>query len=201
VRLGVAERKMKIIFVIMIAGQLALNLTALGQTNSVPPADEALLKFAEQRTNAIRITAKPFKMEWAVMLDCRGPSPLEQRVAEKQRISGGSLTNIHRDKYVHVHVSTNGASCMKTNSAVFPLGAIILKEKFADASGQSTELFTGMVKRELGYNPECGDWEFFTLSADAKKITSRGKLQDCMACHVEYKESDFVTKKYAVYSF
>lgn len=86
---------------------------------------------------------------------------------------------------------------MRTNSGVFPQGAIILKEKFSDSEGKETELFTGMIKREAGYNLDCGDWEFFTLSADTSKITSRGKLQDCMACHVEYKNQDFVTKTYA----
>jgi hypothetical protein len=57
-----------------------------------------------------------------------------------------------------------------------------------------------MIKREKGYNPECGDWEFFTLTADATKMTARGRLQSCMDCHVEYSESDFVTKKYRIYT-
>jgi len=87
---------------------------------------------------------------------------------------------------------------MKTNSAVFPRGTIILKEKFLDSEGKQTELFTGMVKREAGFNSECGDWEFFTLSSDATKITSRGKLEKCMDCHVEYKDRDYVTKNYVL---
>lgn len=85
---------------------------------------------------------------------------------------------------------------MRTNDAVFPRGTIIVKEKFSDAEGKHTELFTGVVKREKGYNPDCGDWEFFGLRADGKKIAERGKLQSCMDCHVEYKERDFVTKNY-----
>ncbi|HXB59867.1 MAG TPA: hypothetical protein VNU95_09890, partial [Candidatus Acidoferrales bacterium] len=62
------------------------------------------------------------------------------------------------------------------------------------------ELFTGMIKREVGYNPECGNWEFFTLPGDASKISARGKIQNCMECHKAYKSSDFVTKAYVMYA-
>ncbi len=90
---------------------------------------------------------------------------------------------------------------MRTNSGIFPQGAIVLKEKFSDAEGKETELFTGMIKRQPGYNPECGDWEFFTLPGDGSKISARGKLQNCMDCHVEYKNRDYVAKSYAHISF
>jgi hypothetical protein len=85
---------------------------------------------------------------------------------------------------------------MRTRTGVFPEGATVLKEKFSDAAGTKTELFTGMVKREAGYNPECGDWEFFTLPGDASKISAGGKIQNCMECHVEYKNQDYVTRLY-----
>ena len=85
---------------------------------------------------------------------------------------------------------------MRSYDGVFPRGTIILKEKFSDSKAQNTELFTGMLKREAGYHPRCGDWEFFTLSADASKVTSRGKLASCINCHIEYRERDFVTKNY-----
>lgn len=85
---------------------------------------------------------------------------------------------------------------MRTNSGLFPRGTIILKEKFGDADGRNTELFTGMVKRHPGYNPACGDWEFFTVSGNAAGVLSRGRLQVCMDCHLEYRKSDFVTKLY-----
>ncbi|HKS38274.1 MAG TPA: hypothetical protein VJW76_13850, partial [Verrucomicrobiae bacterium] len=73
---------------------------------------------------------------------------------------------------------------------------IILKEKFADTGGQKTEMFTGMIKREAGYNSECGDWEFFTMEASGSRIVERGRIRRCMDCHVEYKSRDFVTKNY-----
>jgi len=170
-----------------------------GETNA--PTDDLLIRFAQQRRNAVLITETPVRMDDAAAFACAEPRDLKQ-----QRELG--IANPHWPKYVNVYVTPEDASAMQTNSASFSRGSIILKEKFDATNGAvgftfaltnkiwKTELFTGMVKREAGYNPECGDWEFFTLSADANKVTSRGKLESCMACHVEYKESDFVTKKY-----
>jgi hypothetical protein len=59
-----------------------------------------------------------------------------------------------------------------------------------------------MVKREAGFNPATGDWEFFELDVDDKgsKIHKRGFAEvnnrfgkNCFACHVPAREPwDFV---------
>jgi hypothetical protein len=133
------------------------------------------------------------------------PSAVSCRAYSKPEINAMKASP-HFEKYAHVYVSQEGNYAMHTHSITtgtnvvrFPVGTIVLKEKFSDATAKHTELFTGMVKREAGYNPECGDWEFFTLSANANKVTSRGRLQSCMDCHVDYKYSDFVTKDYPIY--
>lgn len=168
---------------------------ALAWADGIAPFnDDELVKFVQQRTNAVRITERPYLMEQVVMMRCIGPSPEELRVSQKEKLLG--ISDPHMQKYVHVYVSTNGLDAMQKRRGVFPEGAIVLKEKFSDAAGTKTELFTGMIKREPGYNPECGDWEFFTLPGDASKISERGKIQGCMECHVEYKNQDFVTKSY-----
>src|SRR5688572_18312668 len=75
---------------------------------------------------------------------------------------------------VHVYVSPGGANAFKEKAAVFPVGSIVLKQKFASAEAKHPELYTGMLKREKGFNPNCGDWEFFTMTGDGKGVTSRG---------------------------
>jgi hypothetical protein len=173
---------------------IVFAVTMARADDSSPPSDSALIKFVQQRTNAVRITKSPYQMEQFVMMRCIGPSPEEKRVIQKEKSLG--ISDPHIKKYVHVYVSQNGEAAMRTWNGVFPEGAIVLKEKFSDAGGTKTELFTGMIKRETGYNPECGDWEFFTLPGNASTISERGKIQNCMDCHVEYKDSDFVTKSY-----
>ena len=59
-----------------------------------------------------------------------------------------------------------------------------------------------MVKREAGFNPATGDWEFFELSIDEKgtKIGKRGFVEvnnrfgkNCFTCHVPAREPwDFI---------
>lgn len=173
-----------------------MGLSALaGETNT--PTDEFLIRFAQNRSNAVRVTKAPVNIALNVARRCASlppPDIEEQRIVRKKV----SIDEPHRRKFVHVFVTPEGSPAMNTNVAVFPRETIIIKEKFSDAEGKHTELFTGMVKRETGYNSSCGDWEFFTLSGDAATVTSRGKLQNCMECHVEYKDRDFVTKNYVL---
>jgi len=170
---------MKGIFSYLVLWAFAATASFAGET----PADALLITFTQERTNAVRITKNPVRMDRLAASLC---------AAAPVKPPGDP----HYSKYAHVYVSAKGAPVMQATSGVFPEGTIILKEKFNDQEGKHTELFTGMVKREPGYNAECGDWEFFILPADGKKIFSRGKLQNCMDCHVEYKASDFVTKNY-----
>ena len=160
------------------------------------PTDTLLIAFAQQRTNAVRITVKPVKMHERVSFRCDVPQA-EGRMLQKINSAGLAPHNPHEKKYAHVFISQQGAPLMRIQNPLFPRGTIILKEKFEDADGMHTELFTGMIKRESGYNPDCGDWEFFALPADAKTISLRGKLQSCVVCHVEYKDTDYVTRAYA----
>jgi Cytochrome P460 len=158
------------------------------------PSDNDLIKFVQQRTNAVRITKSPYQMEQRVAMLCRALSPEEMQVIERENLL--EISNPHRNKFVHIYVSPGEETAMRTPSGIFPEGTVVLKEKFSDATGTNTEQFTGMVKREPGYNPECGDWEFFVLPGDASGISERGKIQNCMECHEEYKNDDFIAKSY-----
>ena len=96
---------------------------------------------------------------------------------------------------IRVFVSNNTRNALANNPTKFPVDTVILKQKLLrEKDVQNVLLYTGMLKREAGFNPECGDWEFFTVSGDGKNLTSRGKLANCMECHKEYPKSDFVTK-------
>jgi hypothetical protein len=85
---------------------------------------------------------------------------------------------------------------MMSGKGTYPTGTIILKEKFQDAAGTQTDLFTGMLKREKGYAPKTGDWEFFALNSDATAVTSAGNVQSCINCHAPLRDTDFVSRRY-----
>lgn len=53
-----------------------------------------------------------------------------------------------------------------------------------------------MLKREKGFNPQANDWEFLTVSGDAKTIVKREKMGSCQECHTSQKDRDFVFRTY-----
>ena len=157
--------------------------TAAGQMS-----DAEILEFVNQRQQAARITRKLSLMDYAAATDCRPAFD-------------ATTPGPHDDKAIHVYTNADGFAPMWDPYQPFPVGSLIVKEKLAPATPTEPELFTGMLKRAEGFAPEVGDWEFFTVDGTAENVTARGKLESCIGCHQEYKDSDFVTKSYAARAF
>lgn len=146
------------------------------------PTDEELVSFVRDRTRLERVTPEPFDMEPVVAARCSIDAIL----------SPGP----HYAASFHIHANEPAVLPIFDPWGKFPEGSLILKEKLGREDGE-TQLFTGMWKREKGYFPDCGDWEFFTVNAGATKVVERGKLANCASCHEDYPKGDFVTKLYA----
>ena len=144
------------------------------------PTDEDLLKFVRERGKAERVTPKPFDMDRATATRCNIDAVL-------------SAKNDHGGSLFHVFANEAAALPIFDPWGKFPEDSIILKEKIS-RKGASTTLFTGMLKREKGYNPELGDWEFFTVDGAAAKIAERGKMERCAKCHVDFPKGDYITR-------
>ncbi|HEV7681380.1 MAG TPA: cytochrome P460 family protein [Pyrinomonadaceae bacterium] len=105
--------------------------------------------------------------------------------------------NPHSTRYISVYVNQLGRESMMTRlKPEFPQGSIIVKEKVNDPRAKNPELLTAMVKREKGYNPESGDWEYFVLDGSASTIKAQGKIEKCQTCHVNSKDTDYVDRSY-----
>ena len=173
--------------------------------------DSQLLNLTKARQEQLqRVTLEPHSISFHAAFACESADSA-RRKEEKQ------ASNPHAGYAVHVYVTQAGHDTLTSGKGVYPLGSAIIKEKLRTlgeanaAPGNApnnranaaparkhytTELFTGMLKREAGYNPECGDWEFFIVSGDSKKLLARGKIDSCMACHQSHKSTDFVTRAY-----
>ena len=106
------------------------------------------------------------------------------------------LDSEHKDKYITVYVNDIGKQSMFQQIPKFPVGSIIVKEKFPSKNSESPELLTAMVKRQKGFNSKYGDWEVFVLNGSISKILSSGKLDKCQSCHFTIKDKDFVFRTY-----
>ncbi len=111
--------------------------------------------------------------------------------------SGRMADGIHDNKYINVYINEKGFVEMTGKKIPkFSIGTMILKEKMGLIQDSvlkhgTTELFTIMIKRENGYNPDCGDWEFASVDVKTSKI-ERGKIKSCQHCHTSCAETDFV---------
>lgn len=162
-----------------------LSCAVLALAGNEPSNEDLIARFSKLDTFT-RVTKEPVPLD-ATFVDLCEPTVPRQRTNHVEVY--GKLSAV-----VHVLVSTEGVASFRADIPPYPEGTIILKQKFASADAEKPDFYTGMLKREKGYNPKVGDWEFFTLSGDAKAITARGRINDCMDCHGQHPKSDFVMK-------
>jgi hypothetical protein len=105
--------------------------------------------------------------------------------------------NLHLDKFITVYVNDAGRRAMLEELRPrFPAGSLVVKEKLTARDSSEPELLTAMYKREAGYDPEGGDWEYLVLDGRGREVKARGKLESCRACHQAVAATDFVSRNY-----
>jgi hypothetical protein len=179
---------------LVIAGVVA------GFTFSVAPKAELLATRAEEsvpaQVNEIRgyrswtlVNPQPVYISSRLDMLCRLPSAEDQQ-AETAR-------NPHARKRISVYVNALGQQAMLTErNPKFPIGSVIVKEKVSPFKENAPELLTVMIKRERGFNPASGDWEYMVVDGTGTRTQARGKLENCQACHVPLKYTDYVSRSY-----
>lgn len=153
----------------------------------VPGTVFALL---DDRSGWLQVNAMPYYITSTLNVLCAAPTPV--RVDEERK------RNPHASTAITVYVNQIGTEAMLSESAAtFPVGSIIVKQKF-DPNHEPDKplLYTVMIKRESGYNPDAGDWEFAVIGGDGLEFQARGALANCIACHAPQKANDFVFRSY-----
>jgi hypothetical protein len=102
-----------------------------------------------------------------------------------------------QDKYITVYVNDIGQhAMMEEKTPHFPQGSVVVKEKLTTSRSTTPELLTVMVKREPGYNPDSGDWEYMVYDGSGRTVQERGKLENCQTCHQSDQDTDYVSRRY-----
>jgi hypothetical protein len=130
------------------------------------------------------VNAEPVKQDLFASADCadvRTPVP-----------------SPHKDKYIRVYVNDVGQEAMlEAKSPKFPVGTIVIKEKLPEKKSQTPEFFTIMLKREAGYDPRGGDWQYLIMRSAKAKIETPSDIESCQSCHSAWAEkSDFISRTY-----
>lgn len=175
---------------IAVAGlALVIGLTGRGSEGA---KDEFRFDAVSLKDTALwtKVNAEPYRISVAVDTLCRAPTADDYAPFRKN--------NPHAASFITVYVNNIGREAMFAKQVQrFPEGSVIVKEKISNLTeGRKPLLYTLMRKREQGYNPELGDWEFSVVAADGKQVEAAGKLENCQACHKNKKESDFIFRPY-----
>ncbi|RYX84301.1 hypothetical protein EON83_10320 [bacterium] len=185
-------------------GLCALSLPAWSQKKSKPAPE-----FPEEIHNYQswkQVARERVEMAPAVAMMCApaGPIPIERPDAK-------GTEGPHAKKFLRVYVNEIGEAQMAEQKYPrFPVGTIIVKQKLPVIPSKNSktgtpkpqqisstpELLTVMLKREAGYNPSNGDWEFMVTNGAGDEVTERGKLKNCQSCHLPYAKTDYIVRSY-----
>jgi hypothetical protein len=135
-----------------------------------------------------RVNPEPVVMPSNLAIMCAAPTAKQLEFEE---------SNPHTRKFITVYVNDIGRRAMMEElEGVFPPGSVIVKEKLARKDSSSPEVLTAMIKREPGYNPQYGDWDWMVVDGSGTSVLARGKLVNCQGCHETYKGGDYVSRNY-----
>lgn len=171
---------------LVVTAGLAIAGVRVSLTKKAEPDVLSLVKGYQKWTKA---NPKPVRLGTSLDMLCRGIMPDEmQNLRDK---------NPHFSRQITVYTNKIGEEAM-AKGGTFPEGSVIVKEKSNSYAGVTSGVVmsTVMIKREKGYNPACGDWEFAAINAATTKTNGVGKLENCMKCHAEKSKDDYVFRTY-----
>ena len=91
--------------------------------------------------------------------------------------------SIDHSPHVRVFADAAAAGPYVTRDARFPVGAVIVKEDYADAGCTQLKSLAVMRREPAGYDPEVGDWHWQRVSPDGTVIDD-GRVTGCRSCHI-----------------
>ncbi|HET6979021.1 MAG TPA: cytochrome P460 family protein [Pyrinomonadaceae bacterium] len=175
--------------VIALVGAIVLTV-ALVVRGTNEPADDSRFDAAKLKDGSswTQVNAEPYHMAPAVSAACAANLSLDSK----------KTINPHDGTSITVYVNKIGRAAMFAKDVrSFPEGSVIVKEKFMSQDpDHKPVLYTLMKKRERGYNPEVGNWEFSVVGPDGKQVQETGRLENCESCHKGQSDSDFVYRPY-----
>lgn len=101
----------------------------------------------------------------------------------------------HSNNWVGIYVNKLAEATYLSASTPYQVCAKIVKPIYADSSGASIRKLTIMVKMPPGYDSENADWWYGVYDASGTDMWDEGKLPDCIICHKQAAETDYLFSK------
>ncbi|HQU86258.1 MAG TPA: cytochrome P460 family protein [Pyrinomonadaceae bacterium] len=122
----------------------------------------------------------------------RNEFPRRESRTKKEKTSHSEFATSFGEVYVNELAKTE----IEKENPNFPVGAMIVREKNANAASETPQIVIAMVKREKGFSKKTGDWEFFTFNGADLKLQKRETKGDCAKCHAQAEKTDWVFRDY-----
>ena len=101
----------------------------------------------------------------------------------------------HSGAWVGIYTNDLATKTYLNASSPYRTCAAIVKPVYSDATGNKVFRMTIMVKMQAGYDPENGDWWYGKADKTGTRIRSSGKIRECIACHKQAAETDYLFSK------
>ena len=158
-----------------------------------PPSPSPAPGLVEPATFATwpRVTEKPVRVSPQLAMLC---SALPPRSGARE--AAGVPREPHAEYAIVVRVSPEAFVAYRDGRPL-PAGAVVVKEKYDDASASGPlQAYGVMIKREAGYAPRNGDWEYAYVALGAERMATRGRMPACANCHASAARNDFLFRSY-----
>ncbi|MGL6076408.1 MAG: cytochrome P460 family protein [Fimbriiglobus sp.] len=131
-----------------------------------------------------RILETPMQVSPVMYTYCRAmPTPEQAAREEKESQAATKTHGPHHVGAIQMRVSPASESAFREGRAL-PVGTVIVKEKYDFASPETPmNSYALMTKREPGYFPDGGDWEYTFVTLNPERKVTTGKLMNCASCH------------------
>jgi hypothetical protein len=106
--------------------------------------------------------------------------------------SSSKSSKVDHSRLGPVFVNELATESIKTKSTSFPQGSVIVREKPSKSGGAKPEVLAVMIKREHGFNPDGGDWQFLLIEGAGQKVKLSQKTGACLNCHYSQAKTDYV---------
>jgi hypothetical protein len=178
-------RRLAIGLVAVLAAGCGVNSSAtFSVATPATPEDRGPIDYAGWPT----LTREPVRVSPEFFAFCRPPVDTPNTVARGP----------HLAPTVRYHVNPESEVVVKAGTSPVSVGTTIVKEKWLRKDADAPEAYAAMIKREVGYDPENGDWEYLYVTKDehGKRTIDRGKLASCINCHRIAKDRDYLYRTY-----
>lgn len=108
------------------------------------------------------------------------------------RLNAQILDSESHAAMVDIYVNPAARGVYESETAPYPVGAVIVKPLYADAERREFARLVVMAKMAPGYDPNNGDWWYGVGGEDGEEMYYQGKLRSCIACHKVVATTDYM---------